>query len=113
MPLIHVDQLVPLMVLAADVRDRTGRLLAAKGMVLTEQHFLVFRTWGIKEINILEEGKSATIQEPNSSKQVDQEHLENVIKELSPRFQLNDLGHPVIKKLLRLAAYKQVISHEP
>ena len=113
MPLIHIDQLAPLMVLAADVRDRSGRLLASKGMVLTEQHFLVFRTWGIREINILEEGISPSIQEQNSSKQVDQENIEKVIKELSPRFQLNDLKHPVIKELLRLAAYKQVVGNEP
>ena len=46
MGLISLDQLKKDMVLANHVKDLSGRLLAAKGLKLTEGHLRLFKTWG-------------------------------------------------------------------
>lgn len=100
------------MILAKDVRDRTGRLLATKGMVLTKQHFLVFKTWGIKEVDILEDDVANSTQKAKSGEQINQEDLNEAVDKMKPHFQLTDLEHPVIKELLRLSAYRQISRNE-
>ncbi|SDB60732.1 HD-like signal output (HDOD) domain, no enzymatic activity [Desulfonatronum thiosulfatophilum] len=50
MNIVHIDEIRPGMVLAADVRDSNGRFLAGKGELLDESHLRIFRIWGVTEI---------------------------------------------------------------
>lgn len=41
------------MVLAADVHDRTGRLLLGAGVELDRKRIVILMTWGVTEADIL------------------------------------------------------------
>ena len=109
---LSIDQLKPLMVLAKDVHDRTGRLLAVNRTALTEHHMLVFRTWGIGMVDVLDEGEESVEQHPKSVTDVTTTSIESVIESLKPRFCLVDLEHPLMQELLRLAAHKKVMADD-
>jgi len=107
---MSIDQLGSSMVLAADVHSRSGRLLAAEGAVVTEQHLLAFRTWGVLEVEIVADnsvnGSTDTPSPP------DQQQIDHAITSLLPHFRLNDLSHPLIAELLHLAASKKAAKNE-
>jgi len=110
MRLMSIEQLKPSMVLAADVHSRTGRLLAAAGVEMTPQHLLAFRTWGVLEAGIVtandDEDAAGTCAAP------DQARIEAALISLLPHFRLNDVTHPLIAELLRLAAVRKATEHE-
>ena len=112
MPTLPLSRLQPQMTLAADVHDRNGRLLARKGMVLSNKHFLVFKTWGIKEVEVIDATQPAVTDPADVTAQIDPEQLHKAIEDLRPRFRLNDGEHPLIQELLRLAAQQQVLHHD-
>lgn len=103
MPSIPVDRIQPLMVLAENVCDRSGRLLATKGMILTDQHLLVFKTWGIREVAILDEQLPREATDTDAENTVEDTRIAEIEEMLKPRFRLNDLQHPLINQLLQLA----------
>ncbi len=110
MPLMSIDQLKPAMVLAADVHSRTGRLLATQDTVITTQHLIAFRTWGVLEAAITtgtdDDAASDTSTPP------DQSRVESALASLLPHFRLNDVTHPLVAELLRLAAVRKATWHE-
>lgn len=111
MTLISIEQLEPAMVLAADVRSRTGRLLATRNTAITAQHLIAFRTWGVLEvetfnINSDNNGVGSVLSPP------DQDQIDKAISSLLPHFRLNELSHPLIAELLRLAATKKAAKDE-
>ena len=53
MAIIPIDLLEAGMVLKADVRDRSGRLILPSGAELAEKQIRIFRTWGVTEADIL------------------------------------------------------------
>lgn len=108
MALVAVDSLETGMVLAGDVLDRNGRMLLGAGVELTQKHLVIFRTWGITEVNISgvdsdDEG------EDSLSAEVDPEALATAQERLLPLFALAGTEHPVMRELLRLAAIKKVL----
>ena len=107
MAVLQIDQLRPDMVLGSDVKDRSGRLLAGKGMTLTAQHFTVFKTWGIKSVEIAEEGMIAASIDEDEKNSVSEDKLRAAVEKLRPFFCLVDLEHPFYQELLRLAAIRQ------
>lgn len=107
MPVIPVNRLQPMMILAENVCNRSGRMLATKGMVLTDQHLRAFKTWGIQEVAIFDDsrsGQKADQGDPAPEKKPGQSKSEEALK---PLFRLNDLEHPLIRQLLSLAARQQ------
>ncbi|MEE4253731.1 MAG: hypothetical protein V2I50_06785 [Desulfuromusa sp.] len=110
MPLLPTEKLQPLMVLSADLHDRTGRLLAAKGTVLTPKHFLVFKTWGIKEADVIDE--QSKVSEENADSEETTALVEATIEELKPLFCHTNLKHPFIIELLHLVAQKKVMKND-
>ena len=108
MGMIPVDNLEVGMVLEEDVLDRTGRLLLGAGVELTQKHLMIFRTWGIDEVNILgAEGGDQTSALPD---EVTAEDLAAAEAELLPRFRHTGLEFPIVRELLRLAALKKVLN---
>lgn len=99
------------MKLAVDVRDRTGRLLASQGTLLTAQHLTVFRTWGIKTVDILDAGEEDGA-DGGAQRSVSEEDLAAMARKMEVFFRLVDLEHPFFKELLRLAAYRQAVNDD-
>lgn len=63
---VHLDEILPGMVLGAPILNRYGQTLLASGIVIDEKHLLMFKTWGIKHITIEGElQKSTEISEIN------------------------------------------------
>ncbi|MBN1959213.1 MAG: hypothetical protein JXQ81_03600 [Desulfuromonadales bacterium] len=116
MPTLSIDQLKPFMVLAAEVRNRSGRLLAPRGMVLSEKHFVVFKTWGIKDVEIVAQDEPVTAemhQETSAiSETTDQETFNKTREKIEMIFLPEELEHPFIQRLVELAVRKQVSRHE-
>ncbi len=100
MGLISLDQLKKDMVLANHVKDLNGRLLAAKGLQLTDGHLRLFKTWGILEADI--EGESSTDTEENALVDLDPGLLKTVEELVRCRFVHSDLDNPANYKLFQL-----------
>ncbi|HIJ86192.1 MAG TPA: hypothetical protein HPP97_00750 [Desulfuromonadales bacterium] len=102
---IALENLVPGMILAAEVRDRNGRLLLGEGAGLEAKHLFIFRTWGVVEADIAGvEGADTTVF-PDS---VTGEKIDQAKNRLLPLYCHTDLEHPVISELLRLAVIREV-----
>lgn len=98
------------MVVSADVHDRNGRFLLGAGTELTQKHLMVFRTWGIAEVDIIgaDEGDSA----PSLPPEVSLESLDEAERALAPLFKLSNTDHPVMAMLFRFATLKKA-GHAP
>jgi hypothetical protein len=105
MSLVAIDNLVPGMVLAANVFDKSGRLLLGEGLELEAKHLLIFRTWGIVEADIVDAGGAGTKTLPDS---ISQEQLDQAKSTLLPAYCHADIEHPAISELLRLAVIRKV-----
>lgn len=97
---VSTENLIPGMVLAADVRDRNGRLLLKEGVELTDKHLHILRTWGTVEADILNAGDHQ--ENTASANAIDPELWAAIEGEISPLFHHTDLRHPAIKELLRI-----------
>lgn len=106
MGLVAVDNLEVGMVLASDVQDRNGRMLLGAGAELTQKHMVVFRTWGITEVDIA--GIDYAETEAPLPAEVDPEAVAAAETALLPHFKHCGLEHPALKELLRLAAIRKV-----
>ena len=100
MGLISVDQLKKDMVLASDVKDLSGRLLAAKGLKLSEGHLRLFETWGILEADI--EGESSGDTYENAFVDLEPGLLKTAEEFVRRRFVHSDLDHPANQQLFQL-----------
>jgi hypothetical protein len=105
MSMVALENLEPGMVLAADVRDKNGRLLLGEGVELAAKHLFIFRTWGVVEANIAGEDGVETTAPPDA---VTEEKLEQARNRLLPHYRHTNIEHPAISELLRLAVLKEV-----
>lgn len=105
MGLAHIDNLMPGMVLAADVCDRNGRLLLGSGSELIEKHIYIFRTWGVLEADII------GVEEDNDghtfTNDIDPDLWAAAEAEVRPMFRHADLDHPAIVELLHISILKK------
>ncbi len=44
---LNIEDIEPGMILGAEVKDRTGRVLLSKGTVISEKHVSIFKMWGV------------------------------------------------------------------
>jgi hypothetical protein len=102
---IAIENIETGMVLASDVRDRSGRMLLGAGAELTQKHLIIFRTWGVLEVDIAGRGSDSAAQIP-----ADVDPLELVAAEeaLVPLFRYTNRNHPAVIELMRLAALRKV-----
>ncbi|HTP04411.1 MAG TPA: hypothetical protein VMM54_04570 [Nitrospirota bacterium] len=100
MGILHIDAITEGMILAADIHDRSGRLLLNEGAALTQRHIRMLMTWGVSEADIAgidsKEGDSAL------SDEIDPEKLRYAEEELRPIFRNVNLSHPAMAELFRL-----------
>lgn len=95
-----IQNLQPQMILAADVQNRYGRLIAQKGTVLTEKLIRVFKIWGVVEVDVHGNGdvKRNSLKEPEAPP-VPEESAAVVEK----RFIHTDRSHPAVRALMEIA----------
>lgn len=107
MGMVPIDNLEIGMILSADVKDSTGRLLLGEGTELTQKHLVIFRTWGVEEADIAGiDGVDRSVQLPA---EITQSQLDEAERELTPLFHHAGQNHPVMRELLRLAAIARII----
>lgn len=97
---IPTDNLIPGMVLASDVRDRSGRLLLRGGTELNDRHLYILRTWGIIEVELA--GADEDSESPGPANGIAPELSSAIEGEITPRFRHADLTHPAVRELLRI-----------
>ena len=100
MGLLSIKDLQPNMVLADDLKDRSGRLLMTKGTVLTDKYLKICKMWGIIEARI--EGISNEDIHSTTFMDLDTDTITEVSESVRKRFALTDTSHPAIAELLRL-----------
>lgn len=102
---VAIENIETGMVLASDVRDRSGRMLLGAGAELTQKHLDIFRTWGVLEADIAGQGSQAAVQIPAD---VDPLQLAAAEEALAPLFRHANRSHPAVMELMRLAALRKV-----
>jgi len=102
---IPTDNLIPGMVLASDVRDRSGRLLLKGGTELSDRHLYIMRTWGILEAEVA--GVEEDPESPEFANVIAPELWAAIEEESTPLFRHADLAHPAMKELLRMRIMKK------
>jgi hypothetical protein len=103
--MVSLDKLEPGMVLAANVIDKSGRMLLGEGAELEAKHLFIFRTWGIIEADIVGVDGGDADKLPDD---ITQEELEDAKNALLPLFCHANLDHPATSELFRLAALRKV-----
>ena len=104
MGILSVEDLEAGMVIAEDVRDRSGRLLIGKGAELSDKTLRVLKTWGIIEVEV--EGADS-VDGDNAIEALDSDTVEGIKDQLTERFRHNQIDHVVISTL-----YELVFEHE-
>jgi hypothetical protein len=94
------------MVLADDVRDRSGRMLLGAGAELTQKHLVVFRTWGVLDADIVGLGSDDTADSIPTD--VDPLALAAAEQEIAPLFRNTNRNHPAVIELMKLATLRKV-----
>lgn len=92
---IRLEELKLGMVAEGDVLDRNGQRLVPGGTALTEKHLRGLRIWGIKGVDIRDEG-------PKGPSAPDPSRMEWGEAQVRKRFLHAELGHPFVRELLRL-----------
>lgn len=91
------------MVLAADVKDLSGRMLLMANTEIVEKHLRVLRTWGIMGVEVLDEVDAELESASDIEPAPIPEHVSESIKgELDERFRGVDISHPFMKMLVEL-----------
>ncbi|MDD2365937.1 MAG: hypothetical protein PHN84_07200 [Desulfuromonadaceae bacterium] len=103
---VAIDNIETGMVLAADVHDRSGRMLLGAGAELTQKHLVIFRTWGVLEADIVGEGNDESSDAIPAD--VDPAELLAAEQSLEPLFCHTTRDHPVMLELMKLAALRKV-----
>lgn len=92
------------MVLADDVKDRSGRCLLAAGAEVTPKNLRLLRTWGVSEVNVEGEGEGGEV---STDGDLSVEVLEKVAAQLRPLWRNVDLDSPMMKELFRLCVIRK------
>lgn len=104
MSTISFDNLASGMVLSADVKDRSGRILLAAGNTLTEKSLRVFKMWGVTEAEV--EGVDQEDILAKQSASLNPELVQASEKHVGVLFMHCDKEQPVIKELYRLTVLR-------
>ena len=106
MGVISIEDLKPGMVLAADVKDRNGRVLLAAGGEITEKHIRIFRMWGATGADV--EGVAREQIASEAAAAIEPAMLQEAEGQIRELFARTNMEHPVVKELFRLATLRIV-----
>lgn len=105
MALLMIENIRPGMVLADHVKDRRGRLLIPKGVVLEDGHLRSFRMWGISHVEVQGEEPADAVDQPEPWA------IQAAQAELADVFRHTDLEHPFIAQLYQCATSRRASEH--
>lgn len=113
MATVRINSLREGMTLAQDVKDMNGRLLLRGGVTLLERHITLFKSWGITEVELLDDSSvtSAPVS-ADSNKDDSQENIRRAAKataeaQLMKTFSANDLNDPMISEFFTLCVARK------
>ena len=111
MRIIKLKDILPGMVLAKDVKDRTGRVLLIAGNRLSENHTKIFQAWGITEVCT----EPTDSQKGSEKKTVDIESpaYKEAEKELRDLYRYTDMNNPVVSELFQLSLERKMKKNNP
>jgi hypothetical protein len=89
------------MVACEDVRGPGGRIFLRRGETIGERHVLALRALGITSI------QARRADEESRRTVTPAAVVQQLQADLLPRFRHNDLGHPAVKELFRIALLRQ------
>jgi len=106
MGIINLEDIQIDMILASDIKERSGRVLLAEGSKISEKHLRVFKMWGITEADIkgIEKEELAA----NVIAHLDQNLFREVETQTRERFCHVDMEHSFSKELFRLLTLRLV-----
>ncbi|UFS70611.1 hypothetical protein LPW11_00105 [Geomonas sp. RF6] len=108
MALVHIDNLVPGMVVSQNVCDRSGRMLLPAGCTLTEKHFSILRMWGVLEAEVAcDADGDGEVPVPQGGEDFPPEVLHAAREEVERLFLHNDPEHPAVKELMRICVLRR------
>lgn len=109
MTLLKLDDLEAGMILKADVRDRSNRLLLTSGCEITAKHLSIFRAWGVLEAEVTDEGSPETSDTDTlPAADCSPEELAAAEAEVNDLFRHNDIAHGAIHELMRICIQRKV-----
>jgi len=111
MGIISISELKPDMILADDVRDRTGRLLMSSGTVLTPKYIKICKIWGVVEADI--SGISSEDMETSAMKRFDASTIAAAEEAVRKRFSHSDMDHPAVREFFRLCTLRTAEGRYP
>jgi hypothetical protein len=103
---INISDVRAGMVLAADVQDRNGRTLLARGVEISDKHIRIFKMWGVTEADI--QGVALEDVAALDAATIDPEVREKAEQAILQSFRFADMEHAGTKELARLSTLRYV-----
>jgi len=102
---LNIEDIEPGMVLGADVKDRTGRVLLSKGTAITEKHLSIFKMWGVVDATIENADKEKI--EAKATAALEPEDLLQAQQQVEALFRfVENQDNPFIVELKRLGGIR-------
>jgi hypothetical protein len=108
MGMVRFAELVPDMVLDADVITDQGRLLLPTGTALTAQHLRVMRKWGIEQADI--RGVTPDDVTEDVMSRLEPAAVESITAAVAALFRRSNLEHPAVCELVELTR-RRLVDH--
>ena len=103
---VRFADLIPGMVLDADVTGDDGRLLLAAATSLTDHHLRILRKWGVEEVVVRGAARDRSFERTGASlAPADADAVDARVAEL---FQLADPAHPAVHELMELTRRRMI-----
>jgi hypothetical protein len=102
---LNIEDIEPGMILGAEVKDRTGRVLLSKGTEITEKHLSIFKMWGVIDA-VIENADKEKI-EAKAAAALEPEDLAEAQQEVEAIFRfVEEQDNPFIVELKRLGGIR-------
>lgn len=106
MPIVKTHDLKPGVILAKGIQNHSGRKLLPEGTLITEQHILSLKAWGITEADVHLNDVWGDFT-PGAEK-IDPKKQAQAEKQVGALFCLSNQDHPAVAELMRLASLNQL-----
>ena len=87
------------MVLASCAKNHHGQMLLGEGTTLEERHMRIFQSWGVSEVEIVDEKGGSTVKDT----EIPTEIFEKARANEDLRFDRSGRTHPALNELFNLA----------
>lgn len=103
MAIVKLEHVNSGMVVANNVKDRSGRILISINTELTDKHIRILKTWGIRSVEIVTADQKI---EEELTINISAEQLTEAKNTVDMLFKNANRDHPVIKELIAFATQR-------